>query len=98
MKAAHTPGPWAFMPDTGEVCSVALGTGYATICDPSAGRQEATGRLLPIDERQANGRAIAAVPKMLAALNLVNLMAAGVDRRPEYEAVREALAAAGVQP
>ena len=53
----HTPTPWAIDPNTGEICATAA-SGYVTICDPTMARYEASGKSLPVDERQANAERI----------------------------------------
>ncbi len=61
MIAKHTPGRWGEL--NGEILA---GDDDVFICDASEGKT-ATG-LLPIDERTANARLIAAAPELLAAL------------------------------
>lgn len=59
----HTPGPWRV-----SEASVYAGGDYIEIADPFNGFDYEEGRLLPIDERQANANLIAAAPDLLERL------------------------------
>ena len=71
-NAKHTPAPWIFREELGTVNATDKehskdGIARIEVCDPSEG-QTWNGGLLPIDEREANARLIAAAPELLAAL------------------------------
>lgn len=69
----------------------------AVICDPMEGRFDCSKlELFPINEREANGRLIAAAPDLLAALQTCTdkLQWSGIGANPEIVlVVREARAA-----
>lgn len=97
MKTTHTPGPW--VTNQGSVIAKnALKVYSIEICDPSAG-VNGIGKLLPIDEREANAALIAAAPDLLAALEWAEAMILQHCKNedgqtPDVEPIRAAIAKA----
>ena len=96
MKKEHTQGPWVFREELGTVNAVDPihsqdGRARIEVCDPSLG-QTWNGGMLPIDERTANARLIAAAPDLLQALESL-LDDADVCEVAGDDAIGQALAA-----
>lgn len=81
--SAHTPGPWLYATDIGQVGSIELADGTVI-----AQTQQLLGDF-DRNQRDANARLIAAAPELLEALQ--GFMRNGMDGVEEYESAVRAL-------